>query len=104
VKTGYGFEQPPGPTFPVEPEPDYLPTVRLFINPAPSPDSKIQKMMRYVAKLFNEGAVVLKHLRSHFNYSFFHVFSVSPMIYPKKLVFPIFHELLQDATSNCGIH
>ena len=46
VKTGYGFEQPPGPTFPIEPEPDYLPSVRLFINPVPSPDSKIQRMMR----------------------------------------------------------
>ena len=46
VKTGYGFEQPPGPSFPVEPEPDYLPSVRLFINPVPSPDSKIQKIVR----------------------------------------------------------
>ena len=101
VKTGYGFEQPPGPTFPVEPEPDYLPTVRLFINPAPSPDSKIQKMMRYVAKLFK---VVFKQLRSHFNCSFSLVLSVSPMIYPKKIFFPIFHGLLQDATPHCGIH
>lgn len=95
MKTGYGFEQPPGPTFPVEPEPDYLPTIRLFINPAPSPDSKIQKMMRYVAKLFNEGAVVLKHLLSHFNYSFFHVLSVSPMIYQKKIFFPYFMNSLR---------
>ena len=46
VRTGYGFEQPPGPSFPVEPEPDYAPSVRLFINPVPSPDSKIQRMMR----------------------------------------------------------
>lgn len=46
VKTGYGFEQPPGPSFPVEPKPDYLSSVRLFINPFPSPDSKMQRMMR----------------------------------------------------------
>ncbi|KAL9980558.1 hypothetical protein ACROYT_G009160 [Oculina patagonica] len=58
VKTGYGFEQPPGPSFPVEPEPDYLPSVRLFINPVPSPDSKIQRMMRTLHRtaVFADGS------------------------------------------------
>ena len=101
MKTGYGFEQPPGPTFPVEPEPDYLPTIRLFINPAPSPDSKIQKMMRYVAKLFkvvlSNSFVLISTLPFYTFFQFHHI------IYPKNF-FPIFHKLLQDATPNCGIH
>lgn len=45
IKIGYGFDQPPGPSFPVEPKPDYLPSVRLFINPVPSSDSKTQRMV-----------------------------------------------------------
>lgn len=48
---GYGFDQPPGPSFPVEPKPDYLSSVRLFINPVPSSDSKTQRMVRYVTTL-----------------------------------------------------
>ncbi|RMX53678.1 hypothetical protein pdam_00000335, partial [Pocillopora damicornis] len=58
VRTGYGFEQPPGPSFPVEPEPDYAPSVRLFINPVPSPDSKIQRMMRTLHRtsIYVEGS------------------------------------------------